>query len=107
MVRISYDYSIEIVQGENGVIYFKSNDYKFKEGDKIIFGVFNDKGEFLFTKESTLIDNGLIYLELTENDIINLPIGEFLYSVKCHYDNDQITYLQEHNDIKIKEGIKW
>lgn len=84
ILSIDYYNKITFNQGDSGMICFGSSPYLFEEGDKIIFTIIKDD-EVVFTKESSLVDRGLMFLELTSEETKSILIGKYNYMVYAVY----------------------
>ena len=94
---------IETFKGDYGrEINFNVEDFLI--GDKIIFVFEND---IIPPKEFTVNEIPFNFtLEFSEEDIANLEVGDYKYSVKQYRDLDFLETLFN-GIIKIKESEKW
>ena len=106
MLKVNYKMDIELSQGDYGCIYFGSNPYTFDGGEEILFEICLGD-EVIFSKKSSIVDRGLLFLELTESETKSLPKGVYNYRVYAIYGEGSFReYIVSSKEILIKEGLK-
>ncbi|UXL90903.1 hypothetical protein [Clostridium phage DCp1] len=104
LIKVDYHLNIEVSHGDSGCLYFGSNPYVFEGGEEITFDVFIGD-DVKFSKKSSIVDRGLLFLELTKPEIESIPIGDFSYRVFAKYDNGSLSeYVINSKEFKVKEG---
>lgn len=104
MISIDYEQKIILKQGDSGMLCLGSNPYEFQGGDKVIFNV-SRNGNIVLSKSSSLVDRGLIFIELTDKDTKSLPIGVFSYSVFAEYENGSLSeFIFRNREIEVIGG---
>lgn len=108
MLKIDYKMDIEVNQGDSGCLYFGSNPYTFDGGEEITLEILLGD-EIVFSKKSSIVDRGLLFLELTEKETKNIPKGNYNYRVFAIYGGGAFReYIVSSKEFKLKEGnIKW
>lgn len=104
MVNIDYLNNISFNQGDTVDLYVKCNDYNFVEGDKLKLIVKQGK-DVIYEKDFNIVEDNIIYIELTSNETKKIPLGEYNYSLIAFYDSDLVSCIIENNIINIKEGL--
>lgn len=104
MLKVDYHLNIEVTQGDSGCLFFGSNPYTFDDGNEIKLEIYLGN-EIIFSKKSSIVDRGLLFLELTENETKNIPVGVYEYKVYASYgDNVFREYVVSSKEFKVKEG---
>lgn len=90
MLKVDYHLNIEVTQGDSGCLFFGSNPYSFMGSEELRLELFLGD-EIIFSKKSNIVDRGLLFLELTEQETLNLPKGIYGYRVFMTYDDNSMS----------------
>ena len=104
MLKINYDETIEICQGDRGFFSITFKDYEITNSDLISFIIKNDDLTIL-KKKPFKIDSGIAFFELKTEDTINLNEGIYTYFVVVKLNEDICMNIVTEKEFKIKRGV--
>lgn len=113
MFKINKDHSIEMIDGDTGVLKINFENYELKRGDRIYLSANNVqaarsnmlKTGYLFQKVVEVIHEGnSITITIAPEDTKGL-IGEYIYDVQLSCANGYVDTIIPPSKIIIKRGV--